>query len=149
MGSRYIVKRLNVTPTAGQDLLTVVSPANRRVELVEVSVNGRGSSSAAQQLEAGTSTGGTTGGGAITPTKVDPDSAAAASTVNTTWAAQPTMDTNLLSLGWNALGGAYRWVKPAGGDGPSARNGANLSVRCPTGASTPQACDVHCIFEEK
>jgi hypothetical protein len=148
MGIRYVVKRLNVTPAAGQDLITIVSPANRRVELVEVSVNGRGTSSAAQVLEVGTSTGGTTGGGAITPTRLDPDSPAASSTVNTTWSTQPTMDANPLSIGFNALGGAYRWVKPAGGVGPSARNGANISLRCPTGAPTPQPVDVHIVFEE-
>jgi len=145
---RFVVKRLNVTPTAGQDLLTIVSASNRRIELIEVSVGGRGSTSAAQQIEAGTSTGGTTGGGAITPTKTDPDSAAAASTVNTTWSVQPTLDTNPLSLNFNALGGAYRWVKPAGAPGPQARNTGNLSIRCPTGATTPQAMDVHVVYDE-
>jgi hypothetical protein len=148
MGIRYVVSQNNVTPTAGNDILTIVSPANRRVELVEVSVNGRGASSAAQSIEAGASTAGTTPGGAVVPDKLDPDSPAAASVVDTTWSVQPTMGTNKIKLGWNALGGAYRWVKPAGGPGIASRNGANISIRCPAAAPTPQAMDLHCIFEE-
>jgi len=144
----YIVKRLNVTPVAGQDLFTVVSPANRRIELIEAAVNGRGATSAAQVLEVGTSTGGTTPGAPIVPTKIEPDSRAADSVVNTTWAAQPTMDTNLLSLGFNGIGGKDRWARPWGVQGPTARNGANLSLHCPTGAPAPQAVDVHLIFRE-
>jgi hypothetical protein len=148
MGTRYIVKRRAVTPVAGEDLITVVSPANRAIELVEFSVGGRHTASSPQVLECGTSTAGTTGGGAITPTKEDADSEAADSTVNTTWVAQPTMDTNPLGASFNSLGGAYRWVRPQGARGPRARNGANLSLRCPTAAPTPQPCDVHLVFEE-
>src|SRR5262245_48094767 len=111
MGNRYIIKQNNVTPTAGNDIMTIVSATGRRTRLLEVSVAGRGSSSAAQQIEVGRSTGGTTGGGALTPNKFDhTDQPNAASVVNTTWAAQPTIDTHTEIIGFNALGGANRWI---------------------------------------
>ena len=146
-GSRYIVQRVGVTPVAGNDLITVISPANGRIELIECVVSGRHTSSTPQVLQVGTSTGGTTPGGAITPTKMDPDSLASDATTATTWVAQPTMDTNVIGLGFNSLGGSFPWSRKSGGIGPTARNGANLSLRCPSGAPTPQLVDVHLVYE--
>lgn len=147
MGNRYFVSRDNVTATGGQDVLTIVSAASRRTRILEVSIAGRGTSSAAQQLQVGRSTGGTTGGGAITPSKADhSDQPAAASTVNTTWAAQPTFETNYEVVGWNALGGANRWVPPKG-SAIEARNGENISIRAPAGP-TFQAMSISVLFED-
>lgn len=147
MGNRYIVKQTNVTPTAGNDIMTIVSPANRRVRLCEVSVAGRGSSSAAQQIDVGRSTGGTTGGGALTPNKYDhTDQPAAASVVNTTWSVQPTIDTHTEVLGYNALGGANRWIPPKG-VAVEARNGENISIRATSGV-TFQGLSISAVFEE-
>lgn len=140
----YTVSRSNVTPVVGQDLITVISPANRRIRLVEASVSGLHTSSAAQEISAARSTGGTTPGGAITPDKVETDSAVAASTTATTWAAQPTIGTNPLKLGFNVLGGAYRWVARTGTE-ITARNSDNISIRCAVGTNP---MSVHIIFEE-
>jgi hypothetical protein len=147
MGNRYTVARDNVTPTGGQDLLTCISGAGRRIRLVEVSVAGRGTSSAAQQIQVARSSGGTTPGGAITPSKADhTDQPAANFTTSTTWAAQPTLETNYEVVGWNALGGANRWIPP-GGKIFEARNGEEISVRAPSGP-TYQAMSFSVVIDE-
>ncbi len=146
MGNRYIVERANITPTAGNDVLTIIAPSNRRVSLVQVAVAGRGSTSAAPGLEVARSTGGTTGSGSVTPNKYDhTDQPAAASTVNTGWTGQPTLETHATPLGWNALGGAMVYNVPKGA--VQARNGENISIRAPSGY-TFQACSVSAVFEE-
>lgn len=147
MGNRYHVSRDAVTPTGGNDLLTIVSASNRRVKIIEVTVNGRGTASAAQEIVVGTSTGGTTGGGGITPDKYDHvDQPSAASTVNTTWSVQPTISTNVKKMGFNALGGAHNWIPP-GGAALQARNGANISIRATSGP-TWQAMSISVVYEE-
>lgn len=146
MGNRYVVK-LQGTPTDAQDFITIVSPSGRRVRICEVSVGGAGTTSAAQRLRVCRSSGGTTGGGALTPNKFDhTDQPAAASTVNTTWSGQPTADTHGKVLTWNALGGANNWIPPKGA-GIEARNGENISIRADL-AATFQACSVSVVFEE-
>ena len=149
MGNRYVVQRTNITPTAGNDVVTIVTAASRRARVVQVTVGGLGSTSAAQQLILARSTGGTTGGGAITPDKFEhTDQPAASSTVNTTWAAQPTLGTNGVTLGWNALGGAIVWNAPAGGNRIEARNAENISLRANSTGVTYQALSASVIFEE-
>jgi len=147
MGNRYVVARDAVTPTGGNDVLTCISGANRRIRVAEISVSGRGTTSAAQQLQVGRSTGGTTAGGAITPSKADhTDQPAANFTTATTWSAQPTLETNYEVVGWNALGGANRWIPPKGYI-MEARNGENISVRAPSGP-TYQAMSFSVVIEE-
>lgn len=147
MGNRYIIKQQNITPTAGNDIVTIISASSRRFRIQEVSVTGRGTSSAAQQIEVGRSTGGTTGGGALTPGKFDhQDEPAAVSTYNTTWSAQPTLDTHSEVIGWNALGGANRWIPPKG-NGLEMRNGDQVSIRA-SASVTFQAMSISVIVEE-
>ena len=144
---RYIVARDNVTPTGGNDVLTCISGSSRRIRVVEVSVAGRGTTSAAQQLNIGRATTGTTPGGAITPSKADStDQPASNFTTATTWSAQPTPETNFEVVGWNALGGANRWVPP-GGTMIQARNGEVISIRAPSGP-TYQAMSISAVIEE-
>lgn len=148
MGNRYTVVQSNITPTAGSDIITIVSPANRRARVVEVSVAGRGTTSAAQQVELARSTIGTSGGGALTPSKFEhSDQPAAASVVNTTWSVQPTIETHRIVMGFNALGGAFRWTAPQGKNAIEARNGENISLRASSGV-TFQAISVSVVFEE-
>jgi hypothetical protein len=148
---RYLVSRDNVTPTGGQDVLTIISGASRRVRIAQVSVNGRGSTSAAQQIEVSRSSGGSGAGGAITPDKGDhSDQPAANFTTATSWSAspdgQPTMLTNKEMIGFNALGGANRWIPPKGVI-LEARNGEMISIRATSGP-TWQAMSLSVIVEE-
>jgi hypothetical protein len=145
MGNRYVVD-IDLTPTGGNDVVTIVSPANRRVRPVQIAITGNGTTSAAQRLLLARSTGGTTGGGAITPNKADHiEQPTAAATVNTTWSGQPTIESNGVMLGWNALGGAIVYNVPKGAF--EARNGENVSIRAVSGP-TYQACSVSVIYEE-
>lgn len=146
MGNRYQVQRLGVTPTADQDVLTIVSASNRRARPVQVTLVGRGSSSAPQSLRLARSSGGTTGGGAQTQSKGEhTDQPAAASVVNTTWSAQPTVEAHGVVIGMNALGGAIVYNVPKGMF--EARNGENISLRA-TAGNTYQSMDVTVVFEE-
>lgn len=150
MGNRYTVARDAHTPTGGNDSLTLISGSARRIRLVSLSVTGRGSTSAAQQFQIGRSTGGTTPGGAITPSKGDHSELPNATfTTATTWAAQPTLETNYEVVGWNALGGVNRWTTPPGKPQGyfEARNGESISIRAPSGP-TYQACSFSAVVEE-
>ena len=146
MGNRYVVQK-DLTPTSGSDVLTIIPASGRRARIVQVAINGTGTTSAAQRLVVVRSGSGTTGGGAITPNKFDHTAQpSAASTVNTTWSGQPTVDTNGVSLGFNALGGAIIYNAPKGSL-EAAGNTEYLSIRAPSGP-TYQACSVTVVFEE-
>lgn len=151
MGNLYCVMKNNVTPTAGQDVLTIQPAANRRVRFRYANATGLGSSSATQALQLGRSTAGATGGSSITPDKyVDSQQPAAASTVFTTWTVQPTLGTNTQTLGFNALGGNQSWtpIQPGGFEANAAVSSEMLSVRGLAAGVTYQALNIVVIFEE-
>ena len=66
--------------------------------------------------------------------------------MNTTWSAQPTLDTHRAPLGWNAIGGALVW-NPPGGKALEARNAENISITAESGV-TYQAMSVAAVYEE-
>jgi len=140
----YSVNRSNVALNTTDDLMTFIAPANRRIRIVEVSIGGMGTASAANELRVARSTGGTTGGGALTAEPLEPDSVTAGSTVNTTWSAQPTIGNVMLRLPVNANGGVYRWVARPGEE-IVARNSGQISLRSAVGTSS---VSVHVVFEE-
>jgi hypothetical protein len=147
MGNRYLVSRYNITPVAGQDVLTCISGSGRRIRLVSVTLGGVGSSRATQELQVGRSTGGTTPGGAITPDKADhTDEPAANFTTSTTWSAQPTLMTNPHIMTWNALGGQSGFTPP--GKVLEARNGENISFRYPSSGVSAQNMSISALVEE-
>ncbi|SRR6266571_1026376 len=150
MGQRYVITRRNVLPVAGQDLLTIISASARRVRLIDLNVGGWGTSSAFQALEVGRSTAGTTPGAAITPSKAEhTDQPAATFTTATTWAVQPTLETNTHMLSFNAVGGLNRLPGQQGRPNgiSEARNGENISIRAPSGP-TYQNCSISATIEE-
>lgn len=150
MGQRYTVARDNVTATGGQDVLTLISAASRRIRLVSCRVSGRGTTSAAQQLQIAMNATGTTPGGAIVPSKAEhSEQPAAAFTTATTWSVQPTLATNYDVVGWNALGGQGQWITPPGRPQGmfEARNGDVISIRAPSGP-TYQAASISVVVEE-
>lgn len=149
MGVRYIVSRANITPTAGQDILQLLSASARRFRIIQVVIGGLGTTSAAQQVQLGRATGGTTAGGPITPDKFETTEQVAAVTVcNTTWSVQPTLGTNFVPIGWNALGGSIIWNAPPGGDRFSCRNAEFLSIRANSAGVTFQPMSIGVLFEE-
>ena len=143
--ARFSVTRSNVALSTTNDLLTLVTAANRKAAIIEVSIGGMGTASAANELMVQRSTGGTTGGGAITPEKLDPDAPASAHTVNTTWTGQPTLSgTPMLRLPVNANGGIYRWVARPGEE-IIVRSAGQLSLRSAVGTSN---VSVHMVWDE-
>lgn len=142
--AKYSVGRTNVALSTTNDLMTLITASARRIEIFEVEVAGQGTASAANELDTARSTGGATGGGPLTPGKLDTDTPAAVTVVNTTWATQPTLGDVLLRLGVNANGGINRWVARPGSE-IKARNAEQISFRSGLGTSN---VSVHVIFEE-
>lgn len=127
----YNFSRSNVTMNLSNDLLTLISAASRRNRLSVLEVNGQGNTSAQGEVGVFRSTGGTTGGGALTPTKNQSDAPSPAFTNFTTWSAQPTLSGDALwRLGVNQNGAINRNRAPVSKDEqPEFRNAEQLSIR--------------------
>lgn len=147
--AQFIFARSAATPTVGNDLWTLIAAANRRDRIVEVSVSGTaGTSAGAAYNESflARSSGGTTGGGALTVSKLENDSAAFAGTVNTTWSGQPTVTATDggVRFAFNVYGGGYRWVARRDSE-IIVRNTEQLSLRQVSGTA---ALTMHTIVDE-
>ena len=136
-GGTYTYSQSNVALSTTADWATFISAASRRARFVEVAFGGQGTASAANSILVQLSTGGTTGGGALTGGKQNTDLPTAAETVNTTWAAQPSLTAGriFLTLPVNANGGLYRWVARPGIQECEYRNAEQISVRSNNGTS--------------
>ena len=102
----------NTALNTAADLVTLTPAANRRIQLLEVSIGGMGTASLANELGVfQVTTVGVTGAGAITPGAWSGDglAPAAASTVFTGWTTQPVIGAQLASIPFNSNGGLYRW----------------------------------------
>jgi hypothetical protein len=112
----FTVSVSNTAQSTSNDTMTIIGGASRRFRILEVSVSGMAATSAsaaAMELGLFLSTGGTTGGGALTPKKWDTNTAVFSGTVNTTWSGQPTLSgLPYVRLAFNAYGGVYRWICP-------------------------------------
>ena len=138
-------------PGTTNDVLTLTSADKRKLRLVELSVCGLGTSSAANEL--GVKRPGQLG---VTPTNqasipMDPDCGSCSATVATGWTTQPSLGTvAMLRLGCNSNGAIYRWVATPGMEitcrGDSLTTHACLSFRFTTGGAGPMG--VHIVFEE-
>lgn len=134
MAGFYSLSRSNVALSTTADSVTIICAASRRLRLVEVSIGGMGTASAANELSVARSTGGTTGSAALTAAPLLTDQAAAALSNFTAWVAQPTLGNVLLRLPVNANGGVYRWVARPGSE-IELRNSEQLSLRSAVGTS--------------
>lgn len=104
----YTVSRKGVTPTVGNDLMTIIAPANKMIRVKRIRATGEATASTAMRTIIQRSTGGVTPGGALTPEKTNTSDPAASSTINTTWGTQPTLSGSpLYNEGWNAFGGGF------------------------------------------
>lgn len=140
----YSVSRSNVALSTTADIMTPTAAANRRIRIVEISIGGMGTASAANELLVARSSGGTTPASNLTAEPLEPDSAAAGFTVPSAWTGQPTIGNVLLRLPVNANGGIYRWVARPGEE-IVVRNSATLSFRSAVGTSN---VSIHVIIEE-
>jgi hypothetical protein len=108
MGRTYTITRNNVSPKVANDLLTIIAPANKSIRILHITAWGEATSSTAMRTVIQRSTGGTTGGGAATPEKLNTSDPAAGLTAYTTWSAQPTLSGSpLFNRSWNAFGGGF------------------------------------------
>jgi hypothetical protein len=147
MGGFYSLSRASAALSTTNDHLTIIPAASRTFDLIEVSIGGLGTASAANVLLTSRSSGGTGGGGAVTAQPLREAQAAFGGTNFTTWAMQPTLGPTLLRLPVNANGGIYRWVRPPGMVTTFIAGNTNpqLSFRSETGTSS---ISFHTIVEE-
>ena len=134
MAGTYTVSRSNFALSTTADAMTFVGATARTVRVLRISIGGMGTAAAANELLVSRSTGGVTGGGAITPSPHRVAQAAAAVVVNTTWATQPTLGAALVRLPVGANGGINTWVARPGEE--IELNGVEqLSLRAAVGTS--------------
>ena len=114
----FFVNRTATALSTSNDLLTIVASATKPLRIYMAKLAGAGTSSAANEVLMQRSTGGTTGGGGITPAKQSPGSAAASFNAFTTWSAQPSLTANevLHRFSVNANGGIDPFVAFPGGE---------------------------------
>lgn len=102
-----------ITPDTGTvTYLSMIPAAGRSIRVQEFSHSGLGTASAANELRMTPGPVGTTPGAAVTPSPMNPLSAAAAGfTTATTYATAPTLVAATgVAYGVNANGGTYRWL---------------------------------------
>lgn len=106
----YNIVRSNTLPVAAQDFMTIISNATRSFAIIELDAEGAGTASAYTEMGIyRVSTAGTTGGGALVPTPVNPAQPAFGGVVDTTWAAQPTVGALIHTMPVNSNGQRYFW----------------------------------------
>jgi hypothetical protein len=106
----YNIIKSNTTPTAAQDLFTIISNSARSFGIIELDAEGAGTASAYTEMGVyRVGTAGTTGGGAITPVPVNPALAAFGGLVYTTWTGQPTIGALIHTMPVNSNGQRYFW----------------------------------------
>lgn len=144
MGARYTVSRTNTALSTTADFMTIIAPATRALKIWAVRAYGGAAASAYNEVLVSRSTGGATGGGAITPTPKATLSAASGVTVNTTWTTQPTIGVAIQRIGLNANGAVVPLVFPPGGEIDVPPSG-QISIRSASGTSL---ASIEVEFEE-
>lgn len=144
MGAHYSATRTTAALSTTNDSLTIVCPSTRALKIKEIAVAGAGTTSAYAEVLLSRSTGGATGGGAITPTPLAPLSPASGVTVNTTWTTQPTIGAAIRRMGVNANGAINRIVFPPGQEIDVPPSG-QLSIRSASGTGN---VSIEVIWEE-
>lgn len=130
----FTVTRTSTALNTSNDLLTLVASTTKPLRVYIVDIKGMGTASAANEVTASRSTGGTTGGGAITPNPTNAAAAAASFAVYTTWSVQPTLGVSLWRFGVNANGGQDKMVALPGAEFSIPISG-QLSLRSIAGTS--------------
>lgn len=132
----YALSVSNTALNVSNDTITIIAAASRRLRLIELLIGGMGTASAANELRVSRSTGGTTGGAALTPQKLVSDAPTQGFTNFTTWAAQPTLSGDpIVRVPVNANGGVVRWLARAD-QIVEIRNSEQISLRSAVGTSS-------------
>lgn len=141
----YWVSARTITPNVANDLITIISAANRRSKLKAISIFSHGTTASANQVVVSRSTAGTTPGAAAVLQAVHADNPAASTTTATTWAAQPALTTGAaLTLDVGGNSGLNRLQAPMATE-IEARNGECISIRP---LNTGVNFTVNCLIEE-
>lgn len=128
---------VTVTSTAlstSNDAVTITAASGKPLQILMVDIKGMGTASAANEVLFMRSSGGTTGGGAVTPRAASSDAGAAGFTAYTTWSGQPTPGNVLWRFAVNANGGQDKWVAVPGGEF-TVPSGGQVSIRSASGTS--------------
>lgn len=130
----FMVNRPRAAMVVGQDVLTIIASATKPLRILMAKLAGNDSAAAPLEAVMGVSTGGSGGGGAITPQRCDGGSGAASFTVNTTWTVQPTMaaGNGYHRFAPDARGGIDPFIALPGGE-IFVPVGGQVSLRCITG----------------
>jgi hypothetical protein len=144
----YTIAKDNVSLSTAADTVTLLPAAAHPIQIIEISISGMGTASAANSVGVYRSTAGTTGASGLTPTPVGRYSSTnppvANTVVWTAWTTQPTLGGLILLLGVNSNGGIYRWVARPGEEIIVA-NTDELSLRAVTGSGS---ISWHLVFAE-
>jgi hypothetical protein len=129
----FSVSRARSVLNTSADLLTIVASSTKPLRISVIDIKGMDTSSAVNEIVIQRSSGGTTPGGAITPSKMNPSSASASFSAYTSWSVQPTLDGAVLwRMGPNANGGIDKYVAAPGWEFPVPVSG-QVSIRSATG----------------
>lgn len=130
----YTVTRTSSALSTTNDSITFVASGTKPLRVYIVSGVGMGTASAANEVAVARSSGGTTGGGGITPSPVNSGSGSASFNAYTTWSSQPTLGAILWRLGINANGGVDKFNAIPGAEIQVPVSG-QLSIRSASGTS--------------
>lgn len=130
----YTVTKTSTALSTSNDSVTIVASSTKPLRVYMVDIKGMGTSSAANEVLMSRSTSGTTGGGGITPAKINSNSNAASFSAYTTWSVQPTLGDTLWRFSVNANGAIDRFTAMPGCEIQVPVSG-QLSIRSASGTS--------------
>ncbi len=131
----YTVTKTATALSTANDSITIVASATKPLRVYIVDIKGMGTASAANEVLLSRSSSGTTGGGAITPAKVNSGSGSASFSAYTTWSVQPTLGDTVWRFTVNANGGIDKFIAIPGAEIQVPVSG-QLSIRSATGTSS-------------
>lgn len=130
----YTVTKTSTALSTSNDSVTIVASSTKPLRVYMVDIKGMGTSSAANEVLLSRSSSGTTGGGGITPAKLNSNANAASFSAYTTWSAQPTLGESLWRFGVNANGAIDKFIAIPGAEIQIPVSG-QLSIRSASGTS--------------
>lgn len=130
----YTVTKTSTALSTSNDSITIVASSTKPLRVYMVDIKGMGTASAANEVLLSRSSSGTTGGGGITPAKLNSNSGSASFSAYTTWSAQPTLGDTVWRFGVNANGGIDKFIAIPGAEIQVPVSG-QLSIRSASGTS--------------